>query len=149
MLVGRRTHDPTHVGTAGEEDVVEPELQQSGSLRNASSHHLDQVPIEVGGHQPRHESCHVLRELGWLDEDGVSGREGTDHRTKAQLGKTRDFKVFGSKFDTLVTGTYLHWIVPCSHDQRHSVRFSSDVGAIQQSKAGLLRVLVFDPLRDV
>lgn len=95
MLVGRGADDPAHVGAAGEEDVVEAELQQAGGLRDAAGHHLDQLAVQVRRDQHLYQGGRGGGDLRRLDEDGVARRQRSNDGAQGEL-QDKKKKCYGS-----------------------------------------------------
>ena len=85
-VAGRgRHHQPAHPGGAGEEDVVEPLLQQARAHGRIARHHLDHLGREVALHQCGDHIGGARGMLRWLEHGGVAGRQGAHQGPQAEL----------------------------------------------------------------
>ncbi len=84
-MAGRRLHhQPAHPAAAGEEDVVERQLQQPASLLGATLQHRHHPWLQVAGHQAGDQGGRMGGVLRGFEHGGVAGRQRTHQGLEGQ-----------------------------------------------------------------
>src|SRR5207245_567266 len=85
VLGGGGHHHLADGGRAGEEDVVERQLEQGGGDLDVALEDGDLVLVEQLAHDLDHQRRQVRRHLRRLEDGGVAGGDGRDQRAEGQV----------------------------------------------------------------
>ena len=80
---GLLEHDLADAAASGEEDQVEPLVQEGLGLVGSPLDHRDSLRVEVSRHQVRHQGGSVRRDLRRLQDRRVAAGQGADQGARS------------------------------------------------------------------